>query len=181
GPGSADAISGRNVGEQPRCVQMPTATHSSGLTERYSFLQSFGCCGASDLGSATRESSLGSDATISGVRRISQTTLPRHSTSIFWPISILLISTSIGAPAAFARSLGCIDTTNGTAVATTPTPPMMLVATTRKRRFSVWTSVSFTSSAIVASASLYWCFAGLFLHARKKPIDYTGLDRRDGS
>ena len=37
---------------------------------------------------------------------MTQHTLPRHSTLIFWPGSILLMSTSTGAPAAFARSLG---------------------------------------------------------------------------
>jgi hypothetical protein len=35
-----------------------------------------------------------------------QTTLPRHSMSIFCPDSSLPMSTSTGAPAAFARSLG---------------------------------------------------------------------------
>src|SRR5207237_6222393 len=140
GPRSAGAISGRYVGEQPRWVQMPTATHISGLIDRYSFLQFFGCCGASDFGSASRGSSFGKLASISGVRLMSQTTLPRHSTSIFCPGSILLMSTSTGAPAAFARSLGCIDITNGTAVATTPMPPSVLVAMTRKRRLSASTS-----------------------------------------
>ena len=45
GPRSAGATSGRNVGEQPRCVQMPTATHIASLIERCSFLQYAGCCG----------------------------------------------------------------------------------------------------------------------------------------
>src|SRR5205823_2802549 len=37
GPRSAGPISGRKVGEQPRCVQMPTATKISGFLERFSF------------------------------------------------------------------------------------------------------------------------------------------------
>ena len=64
-----------------------------------------------------------------------QTTLPRHSTSIFWPGSSLPMSTSTGAPAAFARSLGKNDITNGVATATAPTPPTTPVAPIRKRRF----------------------------------------------
>ncbi len=45
------------------------------------------------------------------------------------------MSTSTGAPAAFARSLGKNDITNGVAAATTPTPPTAPVAPIRKRRF----------------------------------------------
>src|SRR5207249_9408909 len=107
-PRSPGATSGRNVGEQPRWVQMPTATNMASLIERCSFLQYGGCWGTLDLGSASLASSLGSDASIASVRLMSQTTLPRHSTSIFWPGSILAVSTSTGAPAALARSLGNI-------------------------------------------------------------------------
>ena len=49
--------------------------------------------------------------------------MPRHSTVISWPGSILLMSTSTGAPAALARAEGQNDITNGTAAATAPTPP----------------------------------------------------------
>jgi len=68
------------------------------------------------------------------VRFTSQHTLPRHSTSIFWPGSILLMSTSMGAPAAFARADGQNDITNGTAAAATPTPPTTPVPISRRRR-----------------------------------------------
>ncbi len=66
------------------------------------------------MGSASEASSLGSESSIGFVRLMSQHTLPRHSTSIFWPGSILLISTSIGAPAACARAEGQNDMMNGT-------------------------------------------------------------------
>src|SRR5512139_4318278 len=64
GPRSAGAISGRNVGEQPRCVQMPMATHIESLIDRCSFLQYGGCCGTSELGSASRLSIFGSESSI---------------------------------------------------------------------------------------------------------------------
>src|SRR5207237_3070370 len=186
-PRSAGAISGRNVGEHPRCVQMPTATQSSALIDRYSFLQSFGCCESFDFGSSSRGSSFGRLASICGVRLTSHTTLPRHSTSIFCPASILLTSTSTGAPAAFARSLGHIDITNGTAVATMPMPPTTLVATTRKRRLSASTSAGSVAllgvpagSAIVAYAS-FSVNTPRIAHCSQKPIDYTGFDDRAGS
>ena len=44
------------------------------------------------------------------------------------------MSTSTGAPAALARSLGKNDITKGTAVATAPMPPTTPVAPMRKRR-----------------------------------------------
>src|SRR5690348_16694154 len=160
-PRSAGASSGRNVGEQPRCVQMPTATHRLGLIERVSFLQYAGCCGTFDLGSATRSSSLGSDESISCVRLTSQHTLPRHSTLIFWPGSILPMSTSIGAPAALARSLGHSDMTKGVAAAIAPMPPTTEVAPIRKRRLSLFTIASFAIPAFRSRAA--------------KPVDYTGF------
>jgi hypothetical protein len=89
----------------------------------------------SEFGSASFGSSFPSDASIGGVRLMIHTTLPRHSTSIFCPGSSLPMSTSTGAPAALARSLGKNDITNGVAAATTPTPPTALVAPIRKRRF----------------------------------------------
>src|SRR5512132_1067547 len=52
------------------------------------------------------------------------------------------MSTSIGAPAAFARSLGHSDITNGTATATAPSPPTTDVAPIRKRRLSLFTTAS---------------------------------------
>src|SRR6478672_3596057 len=152
---------------------MPTAIHSEGLIDRVSFLQYAGCCGTSDLGSATRSSSLGSDATISCVRLTSQQTLPRHSTLIFWPGSILLMSTSIGAPAALARSLGHSDITNGTAAATTPTPPTTDVAPIRNRRLSLFTIASVPIPAFRRALSPRCKTFELYVtrHARLKPVD----------
>ena len=49
------------------------------------------------------------------------------------PGSILLMSTSTGAPAAFARSLGIMLSTNGVATAALAIPPAMEVAAMRKR------------------------------------------------
>ena len=57
-------------------------------------------------------------SSISGVRRRTQTGLPRHSTVICWPGSSLQMSTSTGAPAASARALGNQLSRNGAA-----TPP----------------------------------------------------------
>src|SRR6266542_6408741 len=145
-PRSAGATSGRNVGEQPRCVQMPTATQSGGLIERVSFLQYAGCCGYSDFGSASLASSFGSVSSICGVRLTIQTTFPRHSTSIFCPGSSLEMSISTGAPAAFARSLGKNDITKGVAAAATPTPPTTLVAPIKKRRLPWFTVPSAIST-----------------------------------
>ena len=70
------------------------------------------------------------------------TGLPRHSTVIFWPGSSLLMSTSTGAPAAFARSDGNMLTTNGTAAAPAATPLATVVAVRRKRRFRLIQTLS---------------------------------------
>src|SRR5438309_4364388 len=96
---------------------MPTQTSMASLIERCLFLQYGGCCSTSELGSASLASNCDSESIIGLVRLMSHTTLPRHSMSIFCPGSILLISMSTGAPAAFARSLGQNDITNGVAVA----------------------------------------------------------------
>ena len=93
-----------------------------------------GCCVSLEFGSARRAFIFGSVSSMPGVRLISHTTLPRHSTSIFWPGSIFEMSTSTGAPAAFARSLGQNDITNGVAAAIAPMPPTTLVAPIRNRR-----------------------------------------------
>ena len=69
---------------------MPTITRIDGLIERVSFFayaRLLATCSTS--GRRAGASSFGSDASISGVRLISHTTLPRHSTSIFWPGSSL--------------------------------------------------------------------------------------------
>src|SRR5258706_7286695 len=128
---------------------MPTATHIASLIERCSFLQFAGCCEASEFGSASVASSLGSESSIGLVRFTSQHTLPRHSTSIFWPGSILLMSTSIGARAAFARAEGQNDMTNGTTATALPTPPMTLVAIRRRRR-DLSTALFSVASAILS-------------------------------
>ena len=65
--------------------------------------------------------------------------MPRHSTVMSWPGSILLMSTSTGAPAAFARAEGQNDITNGVAAATAPTPPTTPPAMIRNRRLFVST------------------------------------------
>src|SRR5208282_1120919 len=66
---------------------------------------------------------------------MTQIGLLRHSTVIFWPGSSLPTSTSTGAPAAFARSLGQKLIANGTAAAITPTVPTAVVAPSSSRRF----------------------------------------------
>jgi hypothetical protein len=75
-----------------------------------------------------------SDFSISGVRRRIHTGLPRHSTVSSWPGSILLISTSTGAPAALARALGIMLRTKGVAAKAAPTTPNPLVITSNRRR-----------------------------------------------
>ncbi len=70
--------------------------------------------------------------------------------------SSLLISTSTGAPAAFARSLGHMLMANGTAAAITPTAPTAVVAPSRNRRFVLFTP----SSVAIRPVS------------SRKPIDY---------
>jgi hypothetical protein len=115
---------------------MPTTTRYSGLSERISFLAYAGCSLRALAGSATRSLSAATIFSISGVRRTTHTGLPRHSTIIFWPGSSALMSTSTGAPAAFARSEGSMLATNGTAAAPAATPAVAtVVAVRRKRRF----------------------------------------------
>src|SRR5512134_1134490 len=113
------------VGEQPRCVQMPTATRYSGLIERNSLraYSGVGYCVRTDFGSATSPSTFLIDCSISGVRRRTHTGSPRHSNVFSSPGPIVDRSSSTGAPAALARSEGAKEATNGTAAATTPTPP----------------------------------------------------------
>src|SRR5207344_16751 len=70
------------VGEQPRCEQMPTTTRTSGLRERYSLRAYSGVSSSGlrlDSGSATCASVFFSDSTCSLVRRMIHTGLPRHS------------------------------------------------------------------------------------------------------
>ncbi len=115
-----------SLGEQPRWVQMPTATRISGLMERFSLRAYSGVSSEglrSDLGSASWGSSPGSAASCSGERLMIQTGLPRHSTVIFSPVLRPAMSTSTAAPAALAFSEGWKVLTNGTAVATPPTAP----------------------------------------------------------
>src|SRR5689334_11589461 len=71
------------------------------------------------------------------------------------------MSTSIGAPAALARSLGHSDMTKGVAAAIAPMPPTTEVAPIRKRRLSLLTIASFAIPALRSRAA--------------KPVDYTGF------
>ena len=133
-PKSAAPTSGRNVGEQPKCVQMPTATQRLGLIERVAFLQFSGCCSAFDLGSANWPSNDGKSFTCCSVRFNTKIGLPRHSAVIICPDSILLMSTSTAAPAAFAFSDGNQLATSGVATPAAATAPAPAVASDRKRR-----------------------------------------------
>jgi len=80
-PDSAPVLN-LSVGEQPRWVQMPTATKISGLIERVSFLAYSGCMFLSDFGSASWSPILAIASSISLVRLMIHTGLPRHSTVI---------------------------------------------------------------------------------------------------
>ena len=114
---------------------MPTATKIVRLDRAVLVLAVRGLLvDRSNSGSARRASSFGSDASIGCVRLMTQHTLPRHSTLIFWPGSSLLMSTSTGAPAAFARSRGLERLMNGTAAIAAPTPPTTPLAVIRNRR-----------------------------------------------
>src|SRR5690606_24937186 len=62
-----------------------------------------------------------------------QTGLPRHSTRSISPGASLLMSTSTGAPSAFARSEGSILAAKGTAAPTAAMPPTTEVATNNPR------------------------------------------------
>jgi hypothetical protein len=57
-----------SVGEQPRCVQMPTTTRYSGLIERASFLAYSGCIGRLDVRVGSPVIYFSSDSSISLVR-----------------------------------------------------------------------------------------------------------------
>src|SRR5262245_23557530 len=116
---------------------------NSGLDERYSFCAYFGCSEAFDAGSDSRGSAALSESSISFVRRMTHTGLPRHSTTSREPGAILLRSTSTGAPAARARSEGHMLTAKGTAAATPATAPTAEVATIILRRVLSGFSCSF--------------------------------------
>ena len=79
-PRSAGPISLRKVGEQPRWVQTPFTTKTSGEADRLAFLAKAGCDDFSDIGSANRASFFASWATCSGERRMIQCGAPRYST-----------------------------------------------------------------------------------------------------
>ena len=137
GPQACGPVWNFVVGEQPKCEQMPTATRMSGLIERVSLRAYSGVSSSalrSDFGSATCPSVFLSEATISGVRLMTHTGLPRHSTVFISPGFRSAISTSTGAPAAFARSEGSKVETNAPAAARPATPPAAQVATSRPRR-----------------------------------------------
>ena len=86
-----------------------------------------------DCGSASSASCFGSAAICSGVRLTIHTGLPCHSTIIFSPGFRAEMSTSTGAPAAFARSEGWKLLTNGTAVKAAPMAPAQLDAISQVR------------------------------------------------
>src|SRR6185503_13998602 len=119
---------------QPRWVHTPSITMISGFCERYSFSAYFGCSEAFDAGSVSRGATAFKDSSISLVRRITQTGLPRHSMTASSPGAIFEMSASTGAPAARARSDGHMLATNGTAAPTPAMPPATEPATTRLRR-----------------------------------------------
>src|SRR5262249_53248363 len=73
-------------------------------------------------------------SSISGVRLITQTGLPRHSTMRSSPGARFAMSSVTGAPAALARSEGHMLATKGTAAPTPAAPPTREVATMRLRR-----------------------------------------------
>ena len=85
------------------------------MIERYSFFAYSGCSGTSDFGSVTLSSAFFTASSISFVRRMIQTGLPRHSTTCSSPGARFEMSASTGAPAALARSEGHQLQANGTA------------------------------------------------------------------
>ena len=106
------------------------------------------CSEAFDAGSERRGSTVLSEASISWVRRMIQTGLPRHSMTSKDPGASWLTSTSTGAPAARARSEGHMLATKGTAAATPAAPPATEVATTSLRRFLFTFISSFMEMAL---------------------------------
>ena len=126
----------RSTGEQPRCVQMPTTTRYSGLSERIRVLGVRRLLAALALGigdfavveprssSASRACGARSTPACRAIRRSSSGRAARS-----------LMSTSTGAPAAFARSEGSMLATKGTAAAAAAPPHATVVAVRRKRRF----------------------------------------------
>ena len=92
------------------------------------------------------------------------------------------MSTSTGAPAAFARSLGKNDITNGVATATAPMPPTTLVAPIRKRRFPSFTVASaMTTCPPSLPAGRLAVGAGSKPAPNGKPVDYKGFAAPAGS
>jgi hypothetical protein len=75
-----------------------------------------------------------SAASISGVRRITHTGWPRHSTTRTSPGAMVAGSMDTLAPWALARSLGAKLDASGTATAVTATAPMAPVASSQVRR-----------------------------------------------
>ena len=116
----------RGIGAQPRWVHTPSRTRYSGL-QRAVLVRGVARAGsdAADAGSRRRSDVLRERARASprcGAR--CRSAWPRHSTLSSAPVSSLLMSTSTGAPNAWARALGFQEETNGTAVNEAPTPPV---------------------------------------------------------
>lgn len=125
---------GRKLGTQPRWVHTASITANSDRLERRALRADSGCSDRRDCGSASRASCRASASIISGVRRSTNTGLPRHSTVRSSPGRRLARSTSTGAPSARAFSLGASEATKGTAVATNPAPPATVAAPSQSRR-----------------------------------------------
>jgi len=125
----------------------------SGFAARYSFSAYFGCSEAFERASESRGSAAFSEASISGVRRITHTGLPRHSITASSPGAMRERSTSTGAPAARARSEGHMLATKGTAAPRPTAAPAAEVATTRLRRVLSGFSLSFMKMAFLSEGA----------------------------
>src|SRR5215813_6241675 len=123
---------------------MPMTTNHSGLSlyERVSFCANVGCCSTLLSLSFSRESTCGRVASAAGERWMIHTGWPRQATVMRCPGSTLPMSASTGAPAFFARALGCHDLMKGIAAVIAPIPPTTLVVAVRKRR-RPWFTPSF--------------------------------------
>jgi len=149
------------VGEQPKWEQIPTTTRYSGLIERYSLRAYAGVRAAGsrrDFGSASSASSLDNSLTWAGLRRKTQTGLPRHSTVRISSGFISEISTSTGAPAALARSEGWKLSINGYKAAAAPQPPTAELAINQVRR-----SLSIFGVSLIYDLSFYLLKAGFYI------------------
>src|SRR5699024_7682813 len=153
---------------QPKCVQTPSTTSTSGDKERSGFLQYSGCSDSSESGSDSNDLTDSKVVSISSVRLTTKIGLPRYLTTIICPASIEPISWVTAAPAASAFALGVQERTKGVATAATPAAPMTAVEAIRTLRRCTLTPSAWLINT--SSRRMKWDYPTLGLWLRNMTI-----------